>query len=83
LLFQDKSTHPANTHPANTHPAKLSITAAFIGSGSGRQRDLKFDPTRGACRAPGTTRMRQSFFIKEIYFAVSEIRPLSVLVRSL
>jgi len=32
-----------------------SISTAFVGSGSGRQRDLKFDPTRGACRAPGTT----------------------------
>jgi hypothetical protein len=36
----------------------------------------------GAILAPGTTGMRQPFFTKEIYFAVSEIRPLSVLVRS-
>jgi hypothetical protein len=36
-----------------------------------------------ASRAPGTTGMRQILFTEEIYFAVSEIRPLSVLVRSL
>jgi hypothetical protein len=31
--------------------------------------------------APGTIGMRQLSFIKEIYFAMSEIRPFSVLVR--
>ncbi len=34
-----------------------------------------------ASRAPGTTGMRPLFFTKEIYFAVSEIRPFPTLVR--
>ena len=33
--------------------------------------------------APGTSGMRQLFFTKKIYFAVSEIRPFSILVRGL
>jgi hypothetical protein len=33
---------------------------------SGRQRDLKFDPTCGACGAPGTTGSRHYSISKEI-----------------
>jgi hypothetical protein len=32
--------------------------------------------------APGTTGMRQILFTEEIYFAVSELGPFSILVRS-
>jgi hypothetical protein len=46
-----------------------------------RYFDDEVDVALRLYRAPGTTGMHQLFFTKEIYFAMSEIRPFSVLVR--
>jgi hypothetical protein len=42
---------------ATFSPQLASIQAAAL---SGRQRDLKIDPTRGACRAPGSIHAYQA-----------------------